>query len=350
MKNSDFDPPVGSSVIEAATWLARRSDGLCEDGDTEFRAWITASADNRRAWEDATRIWALAGSLAAHPEIIRLRADAVAAQPVPGRRRSAVWGLAIAASAAVLWIGGAAWFEPPSHSSQMASATYDRALSTGLGERATFALPDGTALTLNTRSRAVVHFSKGARRVTLLEGQALFQVAKDPRRPFVVRAADREITAVGTEFDVRLFGSDRVRVSLIEGKVKIAEVVERPHMIGASVVGPAIPQSAVLEPGEQLVTSGSRETSIHAMDAANVTSWRDGRMVFANTALIDAVSEVNRYTAKPIRITDPDLRKLRISGTFRTGQPDGFIVAITEYFPVLADDEGDRIELRFAAR
>src|SRR5690606_12600450 len=122
----------------------------------------------------------------------------------------------------------------------------DTLYRTAVGERLAVTLDDGSVLTLNTDSRALVQYGDGIRGVTLEKGQALFEVAKNPELPFVVTAAGRKVTALGTAFDVRVT-DDRLAVTLIEGRV---------------AVEPTAPSSAIKErtelaPGDQLIAAAS---------------------------------------------------------------------------------------------
>src|SRR3546814_16085472 len=109
------------------------------------------------------------------------------------------------------------------------------------GERRTVRLADGTAITLNTDSAVRVGYVADRRLVRLLRGQALFEVAKDPHRPFVVQAGAKQITALGTIFEVRLLDSARMTVPLVEGKFVVAQGEERPDAAYPRMVPPVRP-------------------------------------------------------------------------------------------------------------
>jgi transmembrane sensor len=211
---------------------------------------------------------------------------------------------------------------------------------TAVGERSTVVLPDGSVATLNTDSVLKVAYSGAERGVRLLKGQALFEVAKNARIPFQVYAADRRITAVGTVFDVRLQGEE-VKVALVEGIVKVAPL-ERP--------GPAAPAPQVtMTAGEVLDAPPSAAMTVRTADIARAVSWKDGVAVFDDQPLAEAVAEMNRYTARPVVLADPAIGSLRVSGVFRTGDPDRFAAAMTEVFPLRAERRFDgSTELRRA--
>ena len=215
---------------------------------------------------------------------------------------------------------------------------------TAPGERLAVNLEDGTQLTLNTGSRVVVAYTDTTRALTLQHGQALFEVAKDPAHPFVVTAGGRTVTALGTAFDVR-YEPNRFEVTLIEGKVEVAEsappaVAEgaadtAPHAAAGSPSHPSRLTPHVLSPGQQLsVTAAAAAPVVRPADPERITSWRTGQVIFKDDPLDMAVAEINRYGGRTIVLADPALTQLRISGAFNTGNTQGFVSTLTAYFDV----------------
>jgi transmembrane sensor len=231
---------------------------------------------------------------------------------------------------------------------------------TATGERLAFTLNDGSQVTLDTQSELKVSFSPAERSVRLMRGQAFFEVAKDPQRPFIVEARNRRFVAVGTAFDVRVDG-DQVRVIMVEGTVRVegrAPEVAATNAPGAPTQPPTSgiagraanrdvlrsesPAVTTITAGEQFITDAEREDHVRAADPERSMSWRRGQLVFDNTRLADAVAEVNRYSEAKIELADPDLGNLRLSGAFATGRPTVFVEAVTTYFPVRVTRSDDR--------
>jgi transmembrane sensor len=205
---------------------------------------------------------------------------------------------------------------------------------TGIGQRSVVALDDGSVVTLNTDSRLSVHYRDDLRAVSLERGQALFKVAKDQTRPFVVTADGKRVTALGTEFDVRV--TERLfEVTLLEGRVGVA-----PERGGASATG-AVAALAELRPGQQFVVADSARPVVRAADVRRVVSWRNGQIVFEDERLDFAVAEMNRYSRRKVVLGDPQLASLRISGAFNTGDTNTFVEALTSYFPIRRDLRDD---------
>jgi transmembrane sensor len=170
----------------------------------------------------------------------------------------------------------------------------------------------------------------------LAAGQALFKVAHDAARPFVVAAANHEVVAVGTEFEVRLDG-EKVRVALLQGRVRVEPIKAAASGRDGSV--------AFMAPGQQLVASAAG-LELKPANVRELVSWESGRVRFDNVRLADAVAEMNRYSRTRILVDDPAAADVRITGAFRTGQSYSFAQTVSEAFPVEAEQHGETIRLR----
>lgn len=319
----------------AAYWrvrLERPEAGFADERD--FEAWKDASPDNRAAADDLEDILGAYASNAGAPEAHAMR-EAVLSETAPRRRRAAALLLPLAATIVIAVVGVLTLGAPVLRSLGEAGPTGDiiagdtGAYETALGERSTIALPDGSTLTLNTASRAEIDFSGPNRNVRLTSGQAWFEVAKDPSRPFVVAAGGRRITALGTAFDVRV-ERDSLAVTLAEGRVSVTPEIETEN------------DSAELVPGEQFVAQGVAAPVIRVADVAKLTSWREGWIVFEDERLADALAEVNRYGAEKIVLGDAALENLPVSATFRTGRTDNVVEALTKFYDLQATSLDDR--------
>jgi transmembrane sensor len=184
--------------------------------------------------------------------------------------------------------------------------------STGIGEQRTIQLDDGSTVELNARSSLHVHLTDRQRDVTLLEGQALFRVAKDTRRPFVVRAGDAQVRAVGTEFDVYRKQSETV-VTVVEGRV---ETYDASGLAGEGIV---------LSAGERLTVLPHTVMRPTRADPMVATAWLHKRLIFEETPLSEVAVEFNRYNRRPLTIEDRELKKLKISGVYSSTDPASLI-------------------------
>jgi transmembrane sensor len=183
--------------------------------------------------------------------------------------------------------------------------------STAHAEQRSWRMPDGSSVHLNSGSEIKVRFTDRRREVELIRGQALFQVAKDPQRPFWVHAGNAVVKAVGTEFDV-YHQSQRTLVSVVEGRVAVSRGQD------ASV--------AQLNAGEQAsVTVDSTVVSQRATDVRKTVAWLQRQVIFDHDPLGSAIEEFNRYAELQIRIEDPALRAVEISGIFSAYDADAFL-------------------------
>jgi transmembrane sensor len=188
-----------------------------------------------------------------------------------------------------------------------------RSYSTGIGEQRTIQLMDGSTVELNARSRVEVRLTDRRRDVALIEGQALFRVAKDRHRPFVVRAGEAEVRAVGTEFDIYRKHTETV-VTVVEGRV---ETYPGSDGDGAAPV--------VLSAGEQLTVLPHTVTKATRADTVAATAWVQQRLIFEEMPLSEVAEEFNRYNRRPLAIDDPELQALKISGVYSSTDPASLI-------------------------
>ena len=356
----------GSNAVSereaAAAWHDRlHRDDVPEETRKAFDDWLEVSSQRRELYESVDRAWLALREAAEDPRILALRHETAlrltrrnsqTLRPSRWVAAAAVLVLAVGAINFVIWPSAdhsfiTRFFHPMGNGGHYETAT---------GERLAFALGDGSQVTLDTQSEIRVSFSPTERQVRLTHGQAFFEVAKDPQRPFVVEVHDRRFVAVGTAFDVRVDG-DQVKVTMVEGTVRVERRDESFPAVGGlsqpSASAPSAGRALILEnraittvatitAGEQLVADTRRRDDVRATDPERDTSWRRGQVIFDNTRLGDAIAEVNRYSDAKIELADPDLADLRLSGAFATGRPTVFVEALTSYFPVQVTRSDER--------
>ena len=152
------------------------------------------------------------------------------------------------------------------------------------------------------------------------------QVAHEPR-PLKVRAGVAEITAHGTNFDVRL-DQDATIVTVVEGQVAVARSPGGSRHVGTGTATvPLLPAPVVeLDPNEQVrVSQTTWQAAPSTVDARGVTAWLQRRIVFDNEPLANVAIEFNRYLSVPIEIDGPELRRLRVSGVFACDDAEAFV-------------------------
>ncbi len=202
------------------------------------------------------------------------------------------------------------------------------------GEVRRLPLTDGSVLTLNTATRVAVSYSADRRDIHLIEGEALFDVAKNAKRPFFVDAGDVRVRAVGTSFSVRKLPGRPTQVLVSEGVVEISR-------LGAATRA----QPVRVKANELALATGDGTIQASAVESAALTRelmWREGMIAFEGQTLRDAVEEFSRYSDPPITIDDPRVARETITGLFAADNPGGFAqaVALSLGLKMRTDDSG----------
>jgi len=314
-------------AAEAAVWIARlhgpdRSPQL----ERECLAWQAISPQHRLAFERCTDTWLdAAGLQRAPPASPKATAQpswpSWSSRPSP-RRWSWITATATATAPAALAIVALTWLPGPS------AHTY----RTQPGEQLTVTLQDGSRMTLNTATQVKVAFSSTQRTISVDAGEALFEVAKDPQRRFVVQVAHTEVIAKGTVFAVRytptVQAARELVVSLLEGKVEVLRTGQhaQPTSMSAGDRLTLVRPSPAPRAGQ-----GPQPPAIQRdrPPPDQMLAWQHGEALFDNTSLQDAVEEMNRYSKTPITLSNPEtIGRLRVSGSYRTGDNRAFARAI----------------------
>jgi transmembrane sensor len=305
---------------EAAAWLAR----IHSDDGEAFRpaldAWLAEDPAHAAAFAHAQEVWAILPRATAQLEPRAPTAAARSVRHVPAR---AV--VAALAACFVVGLAGVAWLLQ----SQDAYVTRP-------GEQKVAMLEDGSRIALNTDTRLGVRFEEGRRHVTLDRGEAMFEVASDAGRPFVVIAGDTRVQAIGTTFIVKRTADD-VSVILIEGRVAVT------HDRSAETGRAARP--VMLGPGEKLIEPAGGPIWVEPTSIDAATAWRRGQTVFDDTPLGAAVAELNRYGGPTIVIEDPRIAALPISGVYATNAAD-FAEAAAALHGLKLEREGEDLYIR----
>lgn len=327
--------------LQAAYWLARlQGRRLTPVERAEFDRWLDADPAHAVAFARAEFTWDRAQRLKALPESAlgtAVRQEDVSLGGHFSRVR-ALSGWLAAAMVACVMIGGATWFLAGQRDVYM----------TEFGERRTLTLEDGSRVSLNTETRITASFDDGARTIRLERGEAMFEVAHDPRRPFVVQASDTEVQAMGTAFNVRL-RSEAIEVTVTEGRVRLKSIdalqarssggtVHRPDdsRRGGSETPGARRGEVMLSAGSAAVAAAGVIEPVQLAEevARRRIAWRDGVVELQGETLAQAVDEFNRYRKAEIVIVDPAVASLRVGGRFGTDEADKFVDALVAQFSI----------------
>jgi transmembrane sensor len=315
---------------EAREWFVLLMDNdTPQDVIVAWTHWIEADSENRAAYDRVAEIWGLAAAVSdeeIRPSAVERRADDYdGALPVAAWRKTRrprlrlVWSAGAAAVAlAVITVGSTQfhWTSPPQD-----FATQPR-------QHMSTKLEDGTLIHLAAATSLQVDYARGRRAIALRKGEALFEVAHEPRRPFVVSTSLADVTAVGTAFDIDVDAS-RVTLYVTEGVVSVdmAKGTARPGTAPLTVLK-----------GQQVTLRRANGRIVVLRDFAMAApAWREGSLYYRDEALSVVLADVNRYADRPIRIADPALGDLRYTGTVRLDATDLWLKALPAAFPIVVE-------------
>lgn len=309
---------------EAADWLTRLQRPEVEETDwLAFDAWLSEPG----ALEAYDAIQAV-------DEEIFQRGSAVRGELAEPRRATVkraftidwrwLGGLGATAAVAAVAIVVAPWGE--------LLPQPDALYATAKGEHRAVQLADGSHIDLNTDSHVSVRLDKEARRVTVHDGQALFDVAHDSQRPFLITAGDETVRVVGTKFDVRR-RDGQLSVTVLRGLVEV------------STDGEDTPVR--LRPGQMLEhVEGASGVVVRTVAAEDQVGWRSGRLIYRDQSLGRIVSDMNHYFDRPLRLEGETAANLRFSGVLIVDSQDAMVRRLTSLMPLSATPTDDSIVLR----
>ncbi len=318
---------------EAASWVARLH-GPDRNAEVEsgLKRWLAEDPAHATAFEAATDVWQETADLPAELPRRVIRPRPRAAQWAYLRLgTAAALGLAVAGTL-FYYFGGSG-------------------LTTAVGEQRTVTLSDGTRVELNTDSRLLVRYDEHTRAVVLGSGEAYFDVAKRPSRPFVVFAGSRRIVALGTTFLVRR-DDEAVSVTLVEGKVAVAAAPQASRlsflrkMLSSETRLEEKSNAVMLAPGQRLVLQAAG--AMPRIDRPNldkVTAWQRGQLIFEGTPLREAAAEFNRYGAVKIALEAPEAADIPVGGVFRVGDSLDFLRAVADSHNLRVVERGQQLVL-----
>jgi transmembrane sensor len=351
---------MSSMEIEAAAaaWFAKReAEGWTPERQSELDTWLEQSTAHRIAFLRVCEAWKRFGEFDAltfdrapgaipdrgtwvwrslpqeiERSSIERRLYEHKSPPREGRRTAAVaprafrrrvWKPTAAAVVVAILaaVGLTSWYV----------AHQGTSYGTEIGQIRSVPLEDGSHVTLDTGSRVEVAVRADERRVDLVHGDAYFEVAKDPVRPFVVNVGRARVVAVGTQFYVERDDNGFI-VLVTEGIIRLERPAEPPQEVAAG-------SEARLDATELRI---SHPTD---MEVEETLGWRNGYLLFRDTSLAEAVAKFNQYTHKKMLIKDPSISGIRIGGQFRLDDVQGFLWLLKSSFPINVEERGDRIAL-----
>ncbi|MCT8947579.1 FecR family protein [Pseudomonas iridis] len=307
------DCACGQTTVrdDAARWFVRLQEpAVSADEQQRFDAWLNQHPQHRDEFQLLQGLWTAADLLPAP------RLKALAENQPARRERRPLLRYAVAASVLAVALG-LGLFSGLNH-----PGGYSAEFSTALGERKHVALPDGSVIDLNSRSRLQVRYETDRRLIELSEGEAMFSVEHDASRPFVVEAGSGKIKVTGTRFDVRR-DLTQTRVAVEQGTVKVQ--------------GHDAPDNEFINLTAGLgthVDAQGKVAAAYAVNPAELTAWRSGKLVFNNARLSEVAAEVSRYREQPLTVGNPGVANLRLTSVFKSDNTDALLKALPNILPV----------------
>jgi transmembrane sensor len=370
---SHTHPKLNTQIYhEACEWFVEfRVDEPDETSRRAFHAWLQESPAHMEAYLDVTATWNESASLelqekwpiatliaqaacdpdivVSHPSIPRPLSPAASEERQVSTRRFASPKLRLALAACVMLAAFTA--------ALMTWPSSPLSYATGIGEQRSIVFPDGSTVNLNSRSRIRVRYSPRERAIDLLQGQALFSVAKDAARPFIVNTDSMRVRAVGTEFDV--YRKTRgTTVTVLEGRVAVLDDhwqvtdARAPQDPGSQVAGAVTKANTVNTPaarpifvaaGEQITVAPGVVSHPILANVAQAIAWTHRQLVFESAPLAQVAQEFNRYNERQLQIEDPELNTLEIDGVFSSTDPSALIRFLRARPGVQVTEAGSKI-------
>jgi transmembrane sensor len=365
---SKLNPQI---YAEACEWFVEcRSGQLDEAMRRELDRWLRKSPEHLSAYLELAAIWnegpsldpehrwdldtLIAQAAEDHDNVISISNTATITPASQARSTVSAWrgrwiGASIAAACAVLSV--VVWLLLSS------APTY----STQIGEQRSIVLADGSTIELNSRSKVRVRYSERERALDLIEGQALFHVAKDRQRPFIVSSDSVRVRAVGTQFDVNKKRSGTI-VTVVEGRVAVLTGVADLEVERMAMEPPVLPMPSTpalaenetpqgassrifLSAGEQVTVTQATVQEVAHPNINSAIAWRQRQLIFEAASLTAVAEEFNRYNARQLVVLDPELYDFHISGVFSSTDPSALLQFLRERAGVQVIETETEIQL-----
>jgi transmembrane sensor len=288
------EPDVSAEEIDAALeWQADPENSAAFQRVEAFgQAWarqrqVAREVGPRPEWRD--------GSLVAASSVVR-----------GGTTRRILAAASVAIAAVGGWFAFSQWRETASPPAQ-------EYYSTTIGQIRTVRLADGSELTLGGATSVRVELASRVRRIVMGDGEALFKVAKDSQRPFIVEVPNGSAQAVGTMFNVHR-GPDDATVTVLEGTVRVMPPIWQ------SAEGAAVRAGAQVS-----LSSDGRLGAVTQVDPQDAMGWHSGRLVFRNRTLRSIVADLNRYSSKPVMLAAADAAEKHLTATVKLSEMEEWL-------------------------
>lgn len=333
-----YDLKISDKLMQqAADWfLALQQENVSSESCLAWQDWLNQSELNEAAFRRIEGLWSkldLTSDLP-WPTEKEILLDQDKDFIHKSRLQIYAYSGAIAASIVIVLAGYLSLYQD--FSPLQKETTYQ----TAIAEHKTIKLEDGSEINIGARSIINVDYNIHRRNITLVRGEAVFKVAKDKSRPFVVNVAKGSVTAVGTAFNINSTTSN-VTVTVLEGIVDVVAETVSEKITPVSLSRVSAGNSISYNNNGQIspVTKANLDAAI---------SWEQGLLVKINTPLEQMIDDVNRYSSKEIIIGDSKLKNIKFTGTIFEGKIDNWLKGLELGYPIKVVDTGQNTILLLA--
>ncbi|PCI61826.1 MAG: hypothetical protein COB35_05145 [Gammaproteobacteria bacterium] len=321
---------------EASLWISKMDRGLSADEENRFIAWTELSYQHRDILFEFAALW---DDLSVLNELSALFPLEKQKKQKYFNSKFSKYASAAGFVLAVLFSGNLYLEHKLSTQTAQQQFTEIKKLNTVVGQQSSFSLSDGSIIQLNTNSLVKVNFSKGKRLLTLVRGEARFDVAKDQNRPFTVTVGTKSFTALGTIFNVQKNSEQDMELVVTEGRVLITKANQLLDSIAKQIYQlPAEKLPGVLvTSGEKAIIEKNIEEPVQKVSLDQVQkdlAWQQGMLIFEGDSLASALAEVSRYTSTNFEIADSELANIKIAGYFKAGDIEGLLQSLSSNFHI----------------
>lgn len=323
---------------QASLWISKMDRGLNASEQNAFSLWVNQSIAHREILFKFASLWDDLTVLNELNSLFPLENQ----KNKKNKVKNVFIKYAVAASIilTITLVGHFNFFfNPSANGTNNQQYVEIKNFSTAVGQQSSFPLSDGSIIQLNTNSLVKIHFSKHKRLLTLVHGEARFQVAKDKTRPFTVTSGDKSFTALGTIFNVQKHSAKNMELVVTEGRVLITKATLVLDNIAQQLNKLPVEKlpGLLVTTGEKAVIENNIEEPIEHISYDQIQkdlSWQQGMLIFEGTPLNKALAEVSRYTNTHFEIADNDLATVKVAGYFKANDVDGLLKSLKNNFNI----------------
>ena len=330
----------------ACLWISRMDRGLTTSEQEQLIAWCNQHTQHKSALLEMASFWDDLSVLNELSDLFPL------AQVKVRHKRNRFSAFALAASIAIVAIIGTNTlvnesFLPYLPSLNEQTLTQNHSLKTKVGEQSIFTLKDGSQIQLNTNSLIHVAYSPNHRLLTLVQGEARFDVSQDKERPFTVKVGKKSFTALGTIFNVQKKKNQVMELVVTEGKVLITEastsidsIKETLTQARVSIIPNTLAVTLVVSGEKATISENEANTQTSPIEKVSLNqihrdlAWQQGMLIFEGEPLSNALAEISRYTTSNFEIVDIELSNITVAGYFKAGDIDGLLASLQSNFGI----------------